>query len=176
MGMIEVITGGMYSGKTEELIRRVRREQYRGRKARLYKPRIDDRFDETKVVSHHGSRLEAYVVDSISEVKLSPDIEVVGIDEAQFFNGDLVQTCQKWANSGIRVILAGLDMDWEGHPFQPMPHLMAIAEKVTKLRAICMVCGGKAGFSYRTTTTTSQVEVGGAECYEARCRPCFLKG
>jgi thymidine kinase len=174
-GRIEVIAGGMYSGKTEELIRRLRRAAYAKQNVILFKPEIDDRYSEENVVSHVGDSHPAIPIQSIStleEQAMSPDVDVVGIDEAQFLP-DLVAVCQRLANSGKRVVVAGLDMDWKGQPFGEMPVLMAIAESVTKLLAICVQCGADAGFSYKMSGSKQQVEVGGVEIYEARCRDCF---
>lgn len=175
LGCIEVIAGGMYSGKTEELIRRLRRATWAKQKVLLFKPIIDTRYSEKDVVSHVGAAFSAIPVTDagciLSRAK-STDISVVGIDEAQFLEG-LPEVCLALANAGKRVILAGLDMDWRGKPFGPMPELLALAEKVTKLQAICMVCGGEAGFTFKGGGSMDQVEVGGTETYEARCRSCM---
>lgn len=173
-GMIEVIVGGMYSGKTEELIRRLRRARFGKKGVLLFKPKIDDRYSETDVVSHVRNKFPAVPVSTTEEMEgyFQEDTEVIGIDEAQFIP-DLRPFCHRMANLGKRVVVAGLDMDWRGEPFGDMPALMATAEKVTKLRAICMVCGGDAGFTYKRKGSQNQVEIGGADVYEARCRRCF---
>jgi thymidine kinase len=175
MGQVEVIAGGMFSGKTEELLRLLRRAKYARQSVMLFKPTVDGRYSETDVVSHVGGRLESIVAGTALEIerRVPPETQVVGIDEAQFFNGELVSVCNRLADKGVRVIVAGLDMDWEGKPYGPIPHLMAVSESVTKLRAICIRCGKEAGFSYRKTGGTEQTKVGGPKDYEAQCRDCF---
>jgi len=174
-GVIEVIVGGMYSGKTEELVRRLRRARFGKKKVLLFKPKIDNRYSETDVVSHALNKFPAIPVMTIEEIEghLQEDTEVIGIDEAQFIP-ELLLFCHRMANLGKRVVIAGLDMDWRGEPFGDIPALMATAEKVTKLRAICVVCGEDAGFSYKRKGSQNQVEVGGTDIYEARCRRCFF--
>jgi thymidine kinase len=173
-GWIEVVCGCMFSGKTEELIRRLRRAQFAGQTVEIFKPRLDVRYDEEEVVSHNQNSIRSTPIDHAMELLLlSPGIEVVGIDEAQFFDLGLVEACQQMAARGSRVILAGLDMDYLGQPFEPMPQLMAVAEYVTKVHAICMQCGDAATHSYRHTGGEKQVELGEKDAYEARCRSCF---
>lgn len=176
-GWIEVITGGMFSGKTEELVRRITRAKYARLNIQLFKPQTDDRYSKTAVVSHSGLILESVVCETASDILSSvrSDTQVVGIDEAQFFEPFLPDVCDSIAQSGSRVILAGLDMDSQGKPFGPMPILLAKAEKVTKLRAICTVCGSEAGFSQRLKEEPDNqtILVGGSDRYEARCRDHF---
>jgi thymidine kinase len=174
-GRIEVICGSMFSGKTEELIRRVKRALYGRQKIQAFKPRIDDRYDATRIVSHGSIAIEAVPVSSSESLmrRVEESTQVVAIDEAQFFDRGIVEVCNTLADQGRRVILAGLDQDYLGRPFPPMPDLMAIAEDVTKVRAVCTVCGGTASRSQRIIQEGSTVLVGGSECYEARCRGCF---
>lgn len=174
-GSIEVIVGGMYSGKTEELLRRVRRAEYAGQRILVIKPEKDNRYSETEIVSHYGSRIKSVSMSDISTVDYESlsDISVVAIDEGQFFGANLPSVCKKLADSGIRVIVAGLDMDFNTNPFLPMPELMSMAEEVTKLRAICVKCGKDALYSYRTIKSEEIVCIGGKESYEARCRGCY---
>ena len=175
-GWIEVICGSMFSGKTEELIRRMKRAQFANQKLVLFKPIIDDRYHEENVVSHQGTSLKAVPVNDSREILENWKNErVVAIDEAQFFDEDIVRVVQLLANQGKRVILAGLDMDFEGNPFDPMPKLMAIAEYVTKVHAICMKCGDLATFSFRLSALKEKVVLGEKESYEARCRKCFYE-
>jgi thymidine kinase len=174
-GVVEVIVGSMFSGKSEELIRRVRRAQIARQKVQIFKPTIDARYDEAHIVSHSDMKMPSEVVSSAEEIlaRVSPDTEVVGIDEGQFFTGDLVEAVASLAGRGIRVIVAGLDQDYLGRPFEPMPHLMAVAEYVDKMLAICMQCGAPANRSQRLVAASDRVVVGGAAEYEARCRACF---
>lgn len=173
-GWVEVICGSMFSGKTEELIRRLRRAEFAKQKVEIFKPGIDTRYDETNVVSHEGTTIRSTPVPSSSNLLLlAGDIEVVGIDEAQFFDDGLPAVCVQLAGQGVRVIIAGLDMDFQGRPFGPMPQLMAMAEFVTKVHAICMRCGDLATFSHRTTANTELVVLGETDSYEPLCRGCF---
>lgn len=174
-GWIEVICGPMFSGKTEELIRRLRLARIAKQRVEIFKPALDNRFSEEHIASHNEQRFTCTPVpDATRILELVGDhTRVVGIDEAQFFDGKIVAVAQKLANRGLRVIMAGLDQDYQGKAFGPMPELMAVSESVLKLKAVCMVCGGLASRSQRLTTETSQVLVGAAEHYEARCRACF---
>ena len=174
IGWIEVVCGPMFSGKTEELIRRLRRAVYARQRVEIFKPSIDTRFNELEVVSHSRQSLLARPVVTAEEILglADPTAEVVGIDEAQFFGQGLVHTCQTLADRGVRVIVAGLDMDFRGAPFGPMPELLAVAEFVTKTLAICMVCGNPAGRSQRLIRDEERVVLGATEAYEARCRRC----
>jgi thymidine kinase len=174
-GGIEVIAGSMFSGKTEELIRRVKRALYARQQVQAFKPRIDNRYDEAKIVSHGAITIEAVAVASSDSLlrRVEPGTQVVAIDEAQFFDRGIVDVCEQLANDGRRVLVAGLDQDYLGRPFAPMPELMAIAEEVTKVRAVCTVCGRPASRSQRIVKASATVLVGGAEAYEARCRACF---
>ncbi|PKR82199.1 thymidine kinase [Brumimicrobium salinarum] len=175
-GWIEVICGSMFSGKTEELIRRLRRIKFAGQDLLLFKPRIDKRYSEESVVSHNGATFEAIQVDSAKEILDHWKNErIVAIDEAQFFDQDIVEVASHLAAHGVRVICAGLDMDFQAKPFGPMPFLMASAEYVTKVHAICMSCGNLAQFSHRKTKQTEQVLVGAVEEYEPLCRSCYNK-
>ena len=174
IGWIEVIAGCMFSGKTEELIRRVRRAQYAKQPILVVKPSIDDRYAEEGVGSHSGQILRSRQINHADEIlPLVDDAMVVGIDEAQFIPGDLVSVAEALANSGRRVIIAGLDLDYMGVPFEPMPHLMAVAEYVDKVLAICVVCGNPADRSQRIVESDSRVLVGEADAYEPRCRKCW---
>ena len=181
VGCVEIITGSMFSGKTEELIRRVKRARFARQRVQAFKPKIDDRYDAEKIVSHSASEegsakiLAAVAVGSSASLleRVDPDTDIVAIDEAQFFDRDIVEVAQKLADRGVRVIVAGLDQDYLGRPFHPMPELMAIAEEVTKVHAVCMVCGGEASRSQRLIEDRGTVLVGGSESYEARCRACF---
>ena len=176
-GWIEVITGSMFSGKTEELIRRLRRTQFANQNLIIYKPYKDNRYSKDKVVSHDENSLESMVVKYSKDILNVPrDIHVVGIDEAQFFDMDLPEVCEKLALSGIRVIIAGLDMDFMGRPFGPIPSLMAISEYVTKVHAICPHCGNLATHSYRLSDETATVVLGEKDKYEPRCRVCYSMG
>ena len=173
-GSIEVICGSMFSGKTEELIRRMRRAQIAKLNVEIFKPKTDTRYDETAVVSHDYNSIHSTPVESSASILLlGSTTQVVGIDEAQFFDEGLPDICIQLANRGIRVIVAGLDMDFKGKPFGPMPALMAIAEDVTKVHAICVQCGAPASFSFRTVNQQSRVLLGEKESYEPRCRQCF---
>ena len=175
MGSIEVICGPMFSGKTEELIRRLKRAVIARRRVQIFKPRIDMRYDAEAVVSHSAQKLRSIVVDSASQIadRVLPDTQVVGIDEVQFLGPDVVEVCQALANRGVRVIVAGLDLDFRGVPFDPMPTLLAVAESITKEAAICVVCGEPATRSQRTIAGEDRVLVGAIEAYEPRCRACF---
>jgi thymidine kinase len=173
-GSIEVICGSMFSGKTEELIRRLRRAQIARLRVEIFKPRTDTRFDETAVVSHNANYIQSTPVDHSSSILLlGSDVQVVGIDEAQFFDAELPNVCNILANRGVRVIVAGLDMDYKGNPFGPMPTLMAIAESVTKVHAVCVKCGNPALYSYRLVANDATVLLGEKESYEPRCRVCY---
>lgn len=175
-GWIEVICGSMFSGKTEELIRRLKRAQFARQKIEIFKPQIDTRYDEVKVVSHQGSEIHSTPVPASSNILLlANDVDVIGIDEAQFFDMELVNVCNQLANSGVRVIVAGLDMDYLGKPFGPMPQLLACAEYVTKVHAICMNCGNLAYVSHRKIHNNSLVLLGETESYEPLCRDCYNK-
>ena len=176
-GWIEVICGSMFSGKTEELIRRINRARIANQKVEIFKPTVDVRYDETNVVSHnHNAILSTPVTNSLNILLMSNDATVVGIDEAQFFDSELLYVCEKLAEQGTRVIVAGLDMDYLGKPFGAMPQLMAIAEYVTKVHAICMVCGDLATHSFRKINHDSLIMLGEKDTYEARCRQCYNKG
>lgn len=176
-GHIEVICGCMFSGKTEELIRRLRRASIAKQKVEIFKPAIDKRYDEENVVSHNKTAIRSSPVQFASDIiLLSSDSDVIGIDEAQFFDNEIIQVCRQLANNGKRVIIAGLDMDAQGEPFGPMPQLLAIAEFVTKLHAICTVSGSLASFSYKLTDSEKTVELGEADIYEARNRKYFYEG
>ena len=167
----------MFSGKTEELIRRLNRAKIARQNVEIFKPAIDTRYDEENVVSHNENSIRSTPVASSQDILLlSNNCDVVGIDEAQFFDEGLMEVCNKLADSGVRVIIAGLDMDYLGQPFGPIPKLMAIAEYVTKVHAICVQCGEIASYSYRLTQEESQVLLGETDAYEARCRTCFTKG
>ncbi|WP_146550175.1 thymidine kinase [Rummeliibacillus suwonensis] len=177
-GWIEVICGSMFSGKSEELIRRVRRAQFAKQKIAVFKPRIDNRYSEEAVVSHNGATIIAHPIEKSGETwnYITDDFDVIAIDEAQFFDEDIIDTAQGLANHGYRVILAGLDQDFKGIPFGPMPKLMAIAEQVTKLQAVCSVCGAPASRTQRlingqpANADDPVILVGAAEAYEPRCR------
>ena len=176
-GWIEVICGSMFSGKTEELIRRLKRARIANLKTEIFKPAIDKRFDEMKVVSHdENSILSQPVNHSQNILLLAQNVDVVGIDEAQFFDNEIVSVCESLALSGTRVIIAGLDMDFSGKPFGQMPQLLAVADYITKLHAICVHCGNIANYSYRKTKQAEQVVIGETDIYEPRCRVCYLKG
>ena len=173
-GWIEVICGSMFSGKTEELIRRLKRAQFAKQKIEIFKPQIDTRYHEENVVSHQGNEIMSTPVSSSSTILLlANDVDVIGIDEAQFFDLELINVCNQLANSGVRVIVAGLDMDYKGNPFGPIPGLLACAEYVTKVHAICMNCGGLAHISHRKTAETNLVLLGETDSYEPLCRDCF---
>lgn len=173
-GSIEVICGSMFSGKTEELIRRLRRSEIAKLKVEIFKPKSDIRYDEDAVVSHNSNAIPSIPVDHSSTILLyGSDSQVIGIDEAQFFDDELPEVCTKLANKGIRVIIAGLDMDFSGKPFGPMPALMAIAEEVTKVQAVCVKCGKNALYSYRLVENDNRFLLGEKESYEPRCRGCY---
>jgi thymidine kinase len=173
-GSIEVVCGSMFSGKTEELIRRLKRAQIAKLNVEIFKPKTDIRYDETAVVSHDLNSIHSTPVDHSSAILLyGSNAQIVGIDEAQFFDEELPDVCMKLANKGVRVIIAGLDMDFTGKPFGPMPALMAIADEVTKVHAVCVRCGGPALFSFRLIENQNQVLVGEKESYEPRCRVCY---
>ena len=176
-GWIEVVCGSMFSGKTEELIRRLKRARIANQKVEIYKPVKDTRYDQTNVVSHDENTLLSRPIQHSSEILDSVgDAQVVGIDEAQFFDDDLPHVCEKLAIRGVRVIVAGLDMDFKGRPFGPMPHLLSIAEYITKLHAICHHCGSLATHSYRLSSDEETVVLGEKDKYEARCRICYQMG
>jgi thymidine kinase len=176
-GWIEVICGCMFSGKTEELIRRLNRALIAQQKVEIFKPSIDKRYHEVKIVSHSEREIRSTPVDFADDIMLlAGECDVVGIDEAQFFDNSIVDVCNKLANSGKRVIVAGLDMDFEGKPFGPMPYLLAVAEFVTKVHAVCMQTGELASFSFRLTPNNSQVMLGEKDKYEARSRKAFVEG
>jgi thymidine kinase len=180
-GWIEVVCGSMFSGKTEELIRRVNRAVIAQQRVRIFKPHIDVRYDDIKVVSHNANQVHAIPVKSAVEIldKVAEDSEllhIIAIDEAQFFDDGLVEVCIALANKGKRVIISGLDMDFAGKPFGCMPSLMSVAEFVTKLHAICMQCGELASYSFRRGDSQEKVLLGETDAYEARCRRCFLEG
>ncbi len=174
-GWVEVITGPMFSGKSEELIRRLRRVEIARQRLQTFKPAIDDRFHATDIVSHNQQRMPGETVASSAEILARVDeaTEVVGIDEGQFFDQDLVEVCNILAKQGKRVIVAGLDQDYRGRPFGPMPAMMAAAEYVTKQLAICVICGNPANHTQRLTGSRAQIQVGAQGLYEARCRCCF---
>jgi thymidine kinase len=175
-GWIEVIVGSMFSGKTEELIRRLNRARIAKQKVEIFKPEIDKRYDETNVVSHDENSIRSIPVQSASEILLyTAGMDVVGIDEAQFLDADLPAVCNYIANQGIRVIVAGLDMDFQGKPFGPIPALMATAEYVTKVHAICMRCGDLAHYSHRTIDNDKLVLLGEKDSYEPLCRKCYTE-
>lgn len=173
-GSIEVICGSMFSGKTEELIRRLKRAKIAKQKVEIFKPAIDTRYDDEAVVSHDENQIHSTPVPASANIPLLiNDEEVIGIDEAQFFDMELVGVCNQLANQGIRVIVAGLDMDFKGKPFGPIPALLATAEYVTKVHAICVKCGNLANHSHRITTEDSLVMLGETESYEPLCRSCY---
>lgn len=175
-GWVEVIAGSMFSGKSEELIRRLRRAKIARQKVQVFKPELDSRFSESQIVSHSEMRHDSANSRSAADIleKIDPDTEVVGIDEGQFFDNDLVFVANELAKRGVRVIIAGLDQDYTGKPWEPMPQLLAIAEYITKTHAICMKCGQPANYSQRTFESDERVAVGAADKYEARCRMCFV--
>ncbi|HRN93443.1 MAG: thymidine kinase [Chitinophagales bacterium] len=176
-GWIEVVCGSMFSGKTEELIRRLKRAQIAKKKVEIFKPAIDTRYHDTDVVSHNNNSIRSTPVEnSQSILLLVGDNEVVGIDEAQFLDNSLPEVCEQLAKRGIRVIIAGLDMDFEGKPFGPIPNLLSIADHITKVQAICVQCGDIAHFSYRLHASEAKVLLGEKDLYEPRCRSCYYKG
>ena len=176
VGWIEVIAGSMFSGKSEELIRRLRRAKIARQKVQVFKPEVDSRYSNDHIVSHSEMRHESANSRSAAEVlaKVDADTEVVGIDEGQFFDNELVSVANELAGRGVRVIIAGLDQDYTGKPWEPMPQLLAIAEYITKTHAICMKCGQAANYTQRTFESEERVAVGGEGMYEARCRNCFV--
>ena len=175
-GWIEVIVGSMFSGKSEELIRRLNRARIARQKVQVFKPRIDDRYSKKEIASHSGMTHISNPVMTAKDLleRIDKDTEVVGIDEGQFFDAGIVEAVNQLANNGKRVIIAGLDQDFMGKPFEPMPQLLSIAEFITKTHAICVVCGQTANYSQRTFESEELVEVGASEKYEARCRKCFV--
>ena len=176
-GWIEVICGSMFSGKTEELIRRLKRAKIASQKVEIFKPGTDTRYDVQNVVSHDANSILATPVEHSSKIlDLADGITVVGIDEAQFFDAELTEVCEQLALRGIRVIIAGLDMDYKGKPFGPMPNLLAVAEYITKVHAICQHCGNLATHSYRLSDETGTVVLGEKDRYEPRCRTCYQMG
>ncbi|ANQ49705.2 thymidine kinase [Flammeovirga yaeyamensis] len=177
IGWIEVVCGSMFSGKTEELIRRVNRATIAKQTVHIFKPAVDTRYHEENVVSHNSNSIISTPVKTAGEItQYVGKNEVIAIDEAQFFDQTLVDVCVDLANKGHRIIVCGLDMDFQGNPFEPMPQLMAIAEYVTKLHAICVKCGEPALYSYRLSASKDQVLLGETDSYEARCRKCYQKG
>ncbi len=175
-GWIEVICGGMFSGKTEELIRRLKRAEIARMNVEIFKPKIDNRYDPENIVSHDENTIRSTSVNSSSQILIySNDIDVIGIDEAQFFDSELVNVCNQLASNGIRVIVAGLDMDYTGKPFGPIPELLAIAEYVTKVHAICIECGELASYSYRIDDDPQLIKLGEKDIYQPLCRKHFLE-
>ena len=173
-GSIEVICGSMFSGKTEELIRRLKRVKIANQKLEIFKPAIDTRYDQVKIVSHDATAIHSTPVDSSKKIlELAQDVEVIGIDEAQFFDEDIANVCDTLAFRGIRLIVAGLDMDYLGNPFGQMPALLAKADYITKLHAICQQCGSMANCSFTKVATEGQVLLGATDSYEPRCRKCY---
>lgn len=176
-GWVEVVCGCMFSGKTEELLRRLKRAKIANQKIEIFKPHIDTRYHETQIVSHDRNEIHSTPVDYSAKILLmTAGMDVVGIDEAQFFDSELPNVCDVLTQRGIRVIVAGLDMDYLGKPFGPMPQLLAIAEYITKVHAICVVCGNLASYSYRKTEHDSTILLGETDIYEPRCRNCFNEG
>jgi len=174
-GWIEVVTGSMFSGKTEELIRRLRRAQIARQKVQIFKPKLDNRYGDGHLISHSEMRISSVEISTSAELLslVEPDTDVVGVDEGQFFDLELPAVCNTLADQGKRVIVAGLDQDYLGKPFEPMPQLLAIAEYITKTLAICMVCGNPANHTQRLVASSARVLVGAQGTYEARCRACF---
>ena len=173
-GWIEVVCGSMFSGKTEELIRRLKRAQIANLKVQIYKPALDTRFDKLKIVSHDENAINSTPVENSSEIlALAQNVDVIGIDEAQFFDNNIANVCDELAFRGIRIIVAGLDMDYMGNPFGQMPNLLAKADYITKLHAICLQCGNIANYSYRKVADEKQVVLGAKDVYEPRCRTCY---
>ena len=175
-GWIEVIAGSMFSGKSEELIRRLNRARIARQKVQVFKPVIDARYSVGQIASHSGQKHDSIPVSSTDELmkEVLPDTQVVGIDEGQFFDMALIEAVNELAENGKRVIIAGLDQDYTGRPFEPMPQLLSVAEFITKTHAICVKCGGTANYSQRTVESEARVEVGASDKYEARCRRCFV--
>ncbi len=173
-GWIEVIAGSMFSGKTEELIRRLRRAEYAKQKVEIFKPEVDVRYSSDNIVSHNYTSIRSTPVTSSTNILLlANDVDVVGIDEAQFFDNGIIDVCISLANNGIRIVVAGLDMDFAGRPFGPMPSLLSVAEYVTKVHAVCMKCGDLAQFSHRKTTEDNIIVLGEKDIYEPICRKCY---
>lgn len=176
-GWIEVICGSMFSGKTEELIRRLKRAKIAGQRVEIFKPKTDTRYDAQNVVSHDANKILATPIEHSSKLlELTEGVSVVGVDEAQFFDEQLPEVCQQLATRGTRVIVAGLDMDFRGKPFGPIPNLLAVGEYITKVHAICQHCGNLATHSYRLSEEEATVVLGEKERYEARCRTCYHMG
>ncbi|MCO5232919.1 MAG: thymidine kinase [Chitinophagales bacterium] len=176
-GWIEVICGSMFSGKTEELLRRLKRAKFAHQRVEIFKPQIDTRYHQTLIVSHDDNQIQSNPVGVAENILLySNEVDVIGIDEAQFFDNQLPEVCNILASKGIRVIVAGLDMDFQGQPFGPMPALMANAEFITKVHAICVCCGNPAGYSYRLADSDKTILLGEKQEYEPRCRTCFNQG
>lgn len=176
-GWIEVICGPMFSGKTEELIRRLKRAEIANKKVEIFKPQVDTRYDEVDIVSHNENKIKSTPVSHSENILLLSDgSDVVGIDEAQFFDPEIISVCKQLAAKGIRVVITGLDMDFLGIPYGPIPKLLATADYITKLKAICMQCGSTAGFSYRKTKDEKTLLLGSVDEYEPRCRSCFEEG
>lgn len=176
-GWIEVVVGSMFSGKTEELIRRLNRAKIARQRVEIFKPALDTRYHAEDVVSHNATSIRSTPIAFPQEMLLpASSCDVVGIDEAQFFDNSLVDVCNQLADHGVRVIVAGLDMDYQGKPFGPMPALLAVAEYVTKVHAVCVRCGDIATYSFRKAASAEQVLLGETDSYEARCRHCFLEG
>lgn len=172
-GWLEVICGSMFSGKTEELIRRIKRAQIAKLKVVIFKPKLDSRYSSNHIVTHDDQRIPSIPINAAADILASSkDADVVGIDEAQFFNNDLIEICQQLANAGKRVIVAGLDQDYRGKPFEPIPQLLAVAEYITKTLAICVKCGNPANRTQRLSENSDRVVVGAQDIYEARCRKC----
>lgn len=175
-GWIEVICGSMFSGKTEELIRRLKRVKIANQRVEIFKPTIDVRYDVTKIVSHDTTAIQSTPVDNSQKIlEMAQNVDVIGVDEAQFFDAEIPNVCDELASRGIRVIVAGLDMDYLGNPFGPMPAILAKADYVTKVHAICMRCGNIANYSYRKTSIEGQVVLGEKDIYEPLCRVCYNK-
>lgn len=176
VGWVEVIVGSMFSGKSEELIRRLNRARIARQKVQVFKPLIDARYSVEEIASHSGQKHISMPIATAAEIlsQIEKGTQVVGIDEGQFFDMDLIEAVNRMANDGIRVIIAGLDQDYTGKPFEPMPQLLSIAEFITKTHAICVKCGSTANYSQRTVESQERVEVGAADKYEARCRKCFV--
>ncbi len=176
-GWIEVVCGSMFSGKTEELIRRLKRAQIANKRVEIFKPGIDTRYDAVNVVSHDSNSIRSTPVTHSENILLMAEgIEVVGVDEAQFLDTELPRVCEQLAQKGTRVIVAGLDMDFEGNPFGPMPQLLSVADYITKVHAICMQCGDIAHFSYRKSADKGKILLGEKDSYEPRCRTCYYYG
>lgn len=175
-GWIETIAGCMFSGKTEELIRRLRRAQIAKQSVITFKPKIDNRYSSSHIVSHSELSLPSFIVEKSSEIlEQAQDYQVVGIDEGQFFDAGIIDVCETLADSGKRVIIAGLDLDYRAKPFEPMPQLLAIAEYITKTLAVCMVCGNPADRTFRISQSNDRIQIGAKDSYEARCRKCYIK-